>query len=199
MTVDELRNLLLELRRDTDSRLKIAYDRGLPFGDGLFDRWERASRLGFGEGASIYDSSCVFGDVKVGGQTWIGPFTLLDGAGGGISIGDFCSISTGVHIYTHDTVEWALTGGLAERRTGAVSIGSCCYIGSQSVVTRGVSIGARSVVAANSLVNRDVAPLTIVAGTPARNIGDVEIDGKNVRFHFANRTVVPADLQSTAQ
>ncbi len=74
------------------------WQRTLPFGDYIVDRWKKAECLGFGEGSTIYDSSLVFGDVKVGKNTWIGPFTILDGSGG-LEIGSNCSISAGVQIY----------------------------------------------------------------------------------------------------
>ena len=45
----------------------------MPVGDYLVDRWEKARELGFGKGASIYDSAIVIGDVKVGEESWIGP------------------------------------------------------------------------------------------------------------------------------
>ena len=86
------------------------WNRCLPLGDYIVDRWEKASSLGFGEGTSVYDSSLVLGDVKVGKNTWIGPFTVLDGTGG-LEIGDYCSVSAGVQIYSHDTVDWAVTRG----------------------------------------------------------------------------------------
>ncbi len=41
-------------------------------------------------------------------------------------------------------------------------------IGGNVVINQGVTIGARSVVAANSVVNQDVPPDTLVGGTPAR-------------------------------
>jgi UDP-3-O-[3-hydroxymyristoyl] glucosamine N-acyltransferase len=72
--------------------LRSRLDRSPPFPEGLFDRWEHAKRLRFGEGTSIYNDSLVYGDVKVGENTWIDPYTLLDGSGG-LSIGDYCSIS----------------------------------------------------------------------------------------------------------
>ena len=103
--------LLQQVHLERDQQLRDTFHRSLPFADGRFDRWERAKRLGFGEGASIYDSSCIFGEVRAGVKTWIGPYTILDGSGGLVSIGDYCSISAGVHIYTHDTVHWALSGG----------------------------------------------------------------------------------------
>ena len=88
----------------------------------------------------------ILGPVSVGRSTWVGPYTLLDGSGGGISIGGFCSISAGVHLYTHDTVLWSLSLGTAERTLGPVSIGDGCHIGAQSVVAPGVTIGDRCVV-----------------------------------------------------
>lgn len=187
MTPEELSALVKEWYVGVDQRLRGEFDRSLPFQDAVFDRWERACRLGFAEGASIYNSAAVFGNVQVGKNTWIGPNTLLDGSGGGIAIGAYCSISSGVHLYTHDTVLWALSGGKQARAEGAVSIGDCVYIGSQSVIAAGVSIGARCVVAANSFVNADVPEGTIVGGTPARKIGTVVGEGEDARMVFDSK------------
>ena len=90
--LNQLKRFWLERRREVNDRFK----RTLPLADYIVDRWEKARELGFGEGTSIYDSSLVFGDVRVGEHTWIGPFTLLDGSGGGLEIGSHCSISAGV-------------------------------------------------------------------------------------------------------
>ena len=99
------------------------------------DRWERARTLGFGANASVYASAYVYGDVRVGGDTWIGPFTILDGTGE-LTIGENCSISAGVQIYTHDSVRWALSGGEAAYERAPVRIGDHCYIGPQTVIPR---------------------------------------------------------------
>lgn len=195
MTPDELRKALEELHRAREAELRDKFNRSLPFGDAMFDRWERAKRLGFGEGASIYDSACVFGDVAVGAKTWIGPWVMLDGSGGGISIGDTCSISAGVQIYTHDTVLWATSGGVADIRKGAVSIGDKVYVGSHTVIARGISIGSMAVIAANSFVNDDVPDRAIVGGSLARVIGRVEGDGAAVRLVFDKAGEAPPDLR----
>lgn len=152
--------------------MRDRFNRDLPFEELLFDRWERARALGFGDKTSVYQQSYVFGDVKVGESTWVGPFTLLDGSGG-LTIGDFCSISAGVQIYTHDTVKWAVSGGKAAYERTPVSIGDCCYIGSQSVITRGVTIGDHCIVGSCSLVNRSLEPYTLAFGVPARPRGKV--------------------------
>ena len=149
--------------------VRARWDRTLPFGDYIVDRWQKARELGFGEGTSIYDSALVFGEVRVGRETWIGPFTILDGSGG-LEIGDNCSISAGVQIYTHDTIERATSGATAQR--APVRIGHNCYIGPNAIITKGTRIGDGCVVGANSLVNRSLPDRVRARGTPARIVVD---------------------------
>lgn len=162
--LDALKKIWLVKREEVHQK----FNRTLPFGDYIVDRWEKAKILGFGKGSSIYDSSLVFGKVIVGEETWIGPFTILDGSGGGLEIGSHCSISAGVQIYTHDTVERSLTGGQASITTAATKIGSNCYIGPNTIVAKGVTIGDRVVVGANSLVLENIESDSKVFGTPCR-------------------------------
>jgi acetyltransferase-like isoleucine patch superfamily enzyme len=150
-------------------------DRSLPFGDLVVDRWERAKSLGFGDGASLYDSAVVIGSVEVGERTWIGPQVILDGSGG-LRIGATCSISAGVQVYTHDSVKWALSGGRAPYERAPVQIGNHCYIGPMCLIAKGVTIGDHTVVGANSVVLRDLPPFSIAVGSPARVIGTVAVD-----------------------
>lgn len=182
MTADELQAALEALRARTEERLASMYHRSLPFADGLFDRWERARRLGFGEDASIYDSALVYGDVHAGAHTWVGPNVLLDGSGGGLTIGEWCSISAGVQIYTHDTVAWALSGGVAAFHRAPVSIGDRCHVGAAAIIAAGVTVGIQCVVGAQAFVNRDVPDRSVVAGVPARVIGTIDGDGADVRI-----------------
>lgn len=183
--LDELIRRARDLYRELDVRTRERWNRSLPIEELLFDRWERARALGFGEGASIYHDAYVYGDVRAGRNTWIGPHTLLDGSGGGIDIGAFCSISSGVQIYTHDSVRWALSGGTAEYERAPVRIGDCTYIGAQTVIAKGVTIGDHVVVAACSFVNRDVPPFTIVGGVPAKTLGRVVVDGDTITLEYA--------------
>jgi len=166
----ELRQLFLllqKLKSKLDTGVLEKLERSVPFADVLFDRWERAASLGFGEGTSVYDSSHIFGDVKVGKNTWIGPFTILDGTGG-LTIGDNCSISASVQIYSHDSVQWAVSGGTAKYEYAATSIGNNCYIAPGSVLAMGVHIGDGSIVGANSFVNRSFPEGSKIGGSPAR-------------------------------
>jgi acetyltransferase-like isoleucine patch superfamily enzyme len=172
---DDLLTQIHALHDELQRKMRARFDRDLPFEELVFDRWERATRLGFGDGASIYHNSYVMGDVRVGQGTWVGPLVMLDGLHASVEIGNHCSISTGVQVYTHDTVKWALSGGIAGFEVGPVRIGDCTYIGSQSVVLRGVSIGDHCVVGAQSLVNRDIEPYSIALGAPARVRGRVAV------------------------
>ena len=147
------------------------YQRVLPFGDTVVDRWQKAALLGFGDGSSIYDSSLVLGQVTVAENTWIGPQTLLDGSGGGLTIGAQCSISAGVQIYTHDTVRRSLSGGVSPVEQATTVIGNHCYIGPNCIITKGVTIGDRVVIGANSLVNKDIPSDSVAYGSPARVVG----------------------------
>lgn len=173
-----MRYLLLELKAFWLARrqeVQNQFNRTLPFGDYVVDRWQKAKELGFGEGTSVYDSSLILGDVKVGSHTWIGPFTVLDGSGG-LSIGSNCSISAGVQIYSHDTVERSLSGGNAPIKLTGTKIGSNCYIGPNVVVGKGVTIGDRVVVGANSLVLTDIPSDSKAFGTPCRVVGSSRSD-----------------------
>ena len=172
----DLDTLLASLQRLWETRLaevEARWHRALPFADYLVDRWRKAELLGFGEGTSIYDSALVLGDVVVGRNTWIGPFTILDGSGG-LVIGDFCSISAGVQIYTHDSVQWALSAGEAEYEKASTGIGNNCYLGPNVVVAKGVTIGDGCVIGAKSLVLKDLPAGSKAYGTPCRIVGNTQ-------------------------
>lgn len=157
-----------------DAEMRERWNRSLPPQEHDSDRWERAKALGFGEGASIYASAYVLGDVSVGEGTWIGPNVMLDGSGG-LSVGAHCSISTGVQLYSHNTVDWALSGGRAGTVRAATSVGDDCFIGPNSVIAAGVTIGSRCCVGALSFVRDDVPDGSIAVGSPARVVGRVVV------------------------
>jgi maltose O-acetyltransferase len=91
----------------------------------------------------------------------------LDGRGG-LSIGDYVSISPGVWILTdsHDMHDPLFREVLAP-----VTIGNHAWIGSRALILPGVTVGEGAVVAAGAVVTSDVEPYTVVGGVPARPIG----------------------------
>lgn len=169
--LEQLRTMWFEARRELDE----AHDRTVPFADYVVDRWSRAREMGWGEGASVYDSCLVIGDVTVGANTWVGPNTVLDGSGG-LVIGEHCSISAGSQIYTHSTVEHTITGGSTAVARRPTSIGNRTYIGPNVVVAMGVNIGSGSVIGAQSYVDVDIPDGVVAFGTPCRVRRDVTGD-----------------------
>lgn len=161
---------------------KRKYNRVNPFIEDLFE-WKEKGRFFGGQNITIYDSTTVTGDVRIGDNTWIGPFCSIDGTGG-LTIGRFCCISTGVRILTHDTVKWSLSGGQEPYEYSPVSIGDCCFIGVESVILRGVSIGNHCLIGANSIVNKNIPDFSIATGVPARIIGKVGFDNGKVKLVF---------------
>ncbi|MEA2975600.1 MAG: hypothetical protein QOF19_1120 [Alphaproteobacteria bacterium] len=167
--LDQLRVFWTSRRAEVDEQWK----RTLPFADYVVDRWEKARLLGFGEGSSIYDSSLVLGDVRVGKHTWIGPFTVLDGQGN-LEIGSYCDISAGAQIYTHSTARRAISGGRKFIEMAPTRIGSRCYIGPNVVISMGVTIGDRCLIGANSLVLESIPAGSKAWGTPCRVVGPTD-------------------------
>jgi len=96
---------------------------------------------------------------------------LLDTAE--ISIGDNTLIGPGTKIVTanhpHDAEkrrDWSVSGS-------PVKIGEDVWIGAGAVILPGVTVGARSIIGAGSVVTKDVPSDVIVAGNPARIIRSV--------------------------
>lgn len=84
-----------------------------------------------------------------------------------VTIGDDCMLGPNVGIYT---AGHALEP-VGRNKSGyalPISIGDKVWIGGNAVILPGVSIGDNAVVAAGSVVTKDVPPNTVVAGNPAR-------------------------------
>lgn len=175
---------LFLLKKDLSKVFDEKFNRSIPFSEMLFNRWDRAKDLSFGEGTSVYDSALVFGKVLIGKNTWVGPFVVLDGSGE-LQIGDTCSISAGVQIYSHNTVNWALSGGKEKYQYKPTKIGNCCFIGPMAIIQNGVTMGDHCLIGANSFVNKDIPPFSIVAGTPAKLIGKVKLyDNGKIELNY---------------
>ena len=187
--VKELLSVLDVLRR----RMKARFDRHVPTGSLLHDRWLLARDHGFGEGSSVYDECLILGDVSVGRHCWIGPFTVLDGQGG-LTIGDHVDIGAGAHVYSHNTIERALTGHRAPLHRMPTRIGSCCFVAPHAIIGPGTVLGDRCFVAAGSYVEGVFPDGSFVAGNPARLVGQVAIQGDRAHLlRTGNPSITPVN------
>ncbi|MFH1642281.1 MAG: acyltransferase [Nanoarchaeota archaeon] len=83
-----------------------------------------------------------------------------------ISIGDNCTVSNNVRLLAHDASTFKFVDGYT--RIGKIVINNNCYIGEQSIILPGVTVGSNVLIAAGSLVNKDIPSNSCVAGVPAR-------------------------------
>ncbi len=107
-------------------------------------------------------------NISIGDHTVVNKRVLLDGRGGKLTIGSQVDIAQEANIWTlsHDPHD-----DFHATRGADVTIEDYVWIGARATILPGVRIGRGAVVAAGSVVTRDVPPMTIVAGVPARAIG----------------------------
>lgn len=110
--------------------------------------------------------------MSIGEGTYIGPRCLL-GAGGGITIGRHVTLGAAIHLlaenHTFDDLSRPMNAQGVTRR--GITIEDDAWIGNAAIVLDGVTIGQGAVVGAGAVVTRDVPPLSIAVGNPARVIG----------------------------
>lgn len=107
-----------------------------------------------------------------------------------ISIGDRVTITSRVRVLTHDGSTCLVTDdeGVRFQRYLPVTIGDDVFIGVNSIILPGVNIGSRVVVAAGSVVTRDIPSDVVVAGNPARVISSFDAFSKKVADSCVNES-----------
>jgi hypothetical protein len=174
----EQKTLLEEVRGTLHSLLdeqRTKFNRCTQLGDFLADRRDKDRYLGFGVGSSIYASNLVIGRVSVGNYCWIGPYTVLGGSVD-LDIGDFATISSGDHVYTHDNIKQTLTLGWQPIMRKTIRMLNKIYTNARSITDIGIAIHHHSLVAPKSFIKTHVEPNSIMGGSLARKIGQVVID-----------------------
>lgn len=101
-----------------------------------------------------------------------------------VTIGNHCQIVDGVKLLTHG-------GGNILRDLqpdfdafGKITIGNYVYIGTNSLIMPGVTIGDNALIAAGSVVTKSVPARTVVGGVPAKYICTLdEYKQRNLRYN----------------
>lgn len=109
--------------------------------------------------------------ISVGHRFSVNTGALLDGRGGitigdGVMVGPFAVISSS----DHDLSRPGIPMTSLDHILAPVTIGDDVWIGAHASILKGVTIGHGAVVAAGAVVTSDVAPLSVVAGMPAKFI-----------------------------
>ncbi len=140
-----------------------------------------------GRGSTIHMMARIYDPryIRIGNDTIIGEKATLDGrrqlpnSNGELIIGNHTDIASEVMFWTsqhdiHDPNFKAI-----EKK---IIVGDYVFIGPRSIILPGVTIGNGAIIAAGSIVTKNVSPFTIVAGTPAQKIGDRKNTNPNYKL-----------------
>lgn len=116
----------------------------------------------------ILSSSLKRRQIQIGDNCVVNARCLLDGRVGAITIGNNVDIARETNIFT---LEHDPNSDVHHSRGGDVVIEDYVWIASRVTILPGVRIGRGAVVASNAVVTKDVEPMAIVAGVPAKKIG----------------------------
>lgn len=111
------------------------------------------------------------GSIRMGNDCSINSFCYLGGYGG-IEIGNGVRIAPGAKIYAFEHIYEQTDVPIHKQGIGPkkVIIEDDVWIGSNAIITGGITLGKGSIIAAGAVVTKSVEPYTIVGGVPAKVI-----------------------------
>lgn len=131
---------------------------GKNFYMGLRSRIQSPDAMFVGDNVGFNDNAWIAANPK-GGQIYIGNDVL---------IGPNCVLHTGNHVFKDRNK----TIRSQKHEFGEIHISDDVWLAANVTVLKGVKIGKGAVVAAGSIVTKNVADYAIVAGVPAKQIGE---------------------------
>jgi acetyltransferase-like isoleucine patch superfamily enzyme len=158
------------------------------------DNKNKKSAITIGNNARIKgDLICLRrGCIKIGKYTAINKDTMI-ASSSKISIGDYCMISKKVVII--DTNSHPISPKMRKKQLIDLSKGKICdfyvakrkkiiikdyvWIGFNTIILKGVTIGEGSIIGAGAVVTKDVPPYTVVGGNPAKVLKKINNDLNN--------------------
>lgn len=130
----------------------------------------RLAGMKIGAGSTLHTGARFYNpaNIAIGNDTIIGEGVVLDGREK-LTIGDHVDFASEVMIYNsqHD-----INSDDFHAISGEVEIGDYVFIGPRAIILPGVKLGKGAVVAAGAVVTKDVDPMAVVGGVPAKVIGE---------------------------
>ncbi len=124
----------------------------------------------------VANNATVLGNVSLaeGCSIWYGAVVRGDVAQ--IAIGKYCNVQDGAVLHgdlDQPTIleDYVTVGHRAVIHSAKIETG--CMIGIGAIILNGVTVGAGSIIAAGSVLTKDVPPRSLVMGIPGRKIRDI--------------------------
>lgn len=138
------------------------------------------NRFELGDYSTIEDFCTInngVGDVVVGKETRIGMSNVIIGP---VIIGDYVIFAQNIVVsgLNHCYEDISLPVSKQNVTTNLITIEDECWIGANAVITSGVTLGKHSVIAAGSVVTKNIPPYSVAVGNPARVIKQFDFDKK---------------------
>ncbi len=116
-------------------------------------------------------NSCLFdhgGRISIRDHNFFGPNCQIQGRGG-VTIGSKCMFAANTFISSsdHDIEDPTSDNYLKKEIPSPVIIDDFVWIGANTVITSGVTIGSHSIIGAGSVVTKNIPPYSIAYGSPA--------------------------------
>jgi sugar O-acyltransferase (sialic acid O-acetyltransferase NeuD family) len=151
----------------------VAFISAIPQAKEAWPRFRRIAALGIPAGrwaTVIHPTACVDDSAVLGPGSFVGPLAVIDPA---VHAGAHACLRGGCYV-SHDVTcgDYVFVGPNATVLSRCV-LGEGAHIGSNAVCVPRTSVGRYAVVGVGAAVVRDVAEFAIVAGNPAREIGQI--------------------------
>ena len=119
------------------------------------------------------------GYIKIGNENFIGERVQIQGRGG-VEIGNRCMIGANTFISSsnHNIDDPLADNYLRKEIPAKTIIDDFVWIGANSIIIAGVTIGHHVIVGAGTIVTKDIEPYSIVVGNPGKTIKSYSIEEK---------------------